>query len=123
MVEEPARQGVLLDLVLFSRDGLVKDVRAGGSLGCTNHEMVELKILCGRSKAKSRIATLDFQRANCDIFRDLLGDISWASHVVKVKGPVRAGQYLNSTSSKLNIGATLRVGNQETCVEEQGAHG
>lgn len=107
----------------MERDGFVRDVKVGGSLGYSPHEMVEFRTLSGRSKAKGRIATLDFQRANCDIFRDLLGDISWASHVVKVKGPVRAGQYLNSTSSKLNIGATLRVGNQETCVEEQGAHG
>ena len=83
-MEEPARQGVLLDLVLFSRDGLVKDVRAGGSLGCTNHEMVELKILCGRSKAKSRIATLDFWRANFDLFQGLHG-VSWA-RVLESKG-------------------------------------
>ena len=73
------RQGVLLDLVLIDRDGLVRDVKAGGRLGCSDHEMVEFKMeLVGRSKAKSRIATLDFWRANFDLFQDLLGGISWA---------------------------------------------
>ena len=37
--------------------------------------MVEFKILYGRSKAISRIATLDFRRASFDFFKDLLGGI------------------------------------------------
>ena len=69
---------MLLDLILTNRDGLVKEVKVGGSLGCSDHEMVEFKILSGRSKAISRIATLDFRRANFDLFRDLLGAIPWA---------------------------------------------
>ncbi|XP_068531176.1 uncharacterized protein [Anas acuta] len=78
VVEEPTRQRVLLDLVLSNRDGLVSDVKVGGSLGCSDHEMVEFQIELGKgSKAKSRIATLDFRRANFDLFWDLLGSISW----------------------------------------------
>uniref|UniRef100_A0A493TN05 SGNH hydrolase-type esterase domain-containing protein n=1 Tax=Anas platyrhynchos platyrhynchos TaxID=8840 RepID=A0A493TN05_ANAPP len=68
----------LLDLVLTNRDGLVRDVKVGGSLGCSDHEMVEFQMELGKgSKAKSRIATLDFRRANFDLFQDLLGSISW----------------------------------------------
>jgi len=55
------------------------NVMAGGSLGCSDHEMVELKILCGRSKVIHRIATLDFRRASFYFFEDLLGGIPWAS--------------------------------------------
>ena len=51
----------------------------GGSLGCSDHEMVEFKILCGRSKAKSKIAIPDFRRAYSDFFKDLLGGIPWAT--------------------------------------------
>ena len=72
VVEEPTRGGVLLDLILTNKEGLVKEVKVEGSLGCSDHEMVEFKILSGRSKARSRIATLDFRRANFDLFRDLL---------------------------------------------------
>lgn len=78
VVKEPTRYGVLLDLILSSRDEFVKDVKAGGSLGCINHGMVEFRILSGRSKPKSGIATLDFRRANFDLFQDLLRAIPWA---------------------------------------------
>lgn len=52
VVEEPTRQGLLLGLVLMNRDGLVRDMKFGGSLGCSNHEMVKFKILSGKTKAK-----------------------------------------------------------------------
>jgi len=69
---------VLLDLILTNKDGLVGDVKVGGRLGCNDCEIVELKILSGRTKAKSRIATIDYQRANFDLFQDQLGGVSWA---------------------------------------------
>src|SRR5699024_11282784 len=45
---------VLLDLVFSIEEGLVRDEKAGGRLGCSNHEVVAFKILCGRIKAISR---------------------------------------------------------------------
>ena len=36
-----------LDLVLTNKEGLVGHVKVGGSLGCSDHEMVEFRILCG----------------------------------------------------------------------------
>jgi len=41
VVEEPTRRGVLLDLVLTKKEGLIEDEKAGGSLGCSDHEMVD----------------------------------------------------------------------------------
>ena len=73
IVEEPRRRGLVLDLVLTNKKGLLRDVMVGQSLGCSNHEIVEFKVLCGRSKAISRIATLDVGIANFDFFKDLLG--------------------------------------------------
>jgi len=75
--EEPRRRGMLLDLVLTNKEGLVEDVKAGDSLGCSDHEMVEFRILRGGSRAISRIKTLDFRRANFGLFKDLLGGIPW----------------------------------------------
>jgi len=37
-------------------------------LGCTDHEIAEFGILCGRNKEISRIAILDFRRVNFDLF-------------------------------------------------------
>jgi len=77
VVEEPTRRGVVLDLVLTNKGGLVEDVKVGGSLGCTDHEMVEFKILRGGSRAISRIKTLDLRRADFALFKELLGGIPW----------------------------------------------
>ena len=77
VVEKPRRQGVLLDLVVTNTEGLVGDVKAGGSLGCSDHKLVEFRILHGGSRAISSIVTLDFRRANSGLFKDLLGRIPW----------------------------------------------
>ena len=77
MVEDPKRRGVLLDLVLTNKEGLVEDVKAGGRLGCSDHEMVEFRMLYGGSRAMSRITALDFRRVNFGLFKDLLGGIPW----------------------------------------------
>ena len=54
-----------------------EDVKVGGSLGCSDHDMVEFRILRGGSRAISRITTLDFGRAKFGLFKDLLGRIPW----------------------------------------------
>jgi len=69
--------GVLLDLVLTNKEGLVEHLKAGGNLGCSDHEMMEFRILRGGSRAISRIKTLDFQRPNFGLFKDLLGGMLW----------------------------------------------
>ena len=72
---------MLPDFVSTNEEGLVRDVMTGGSLGCSDHEMVAFKILCGRSRVISRIATLDFRRAIFDFFKNLLVGIPWARTV------------------------------------------
>jgi len=77
VMKELTRRGVLLDVVLTSKDGLAEDVKVGGSLGCSEHEMVNFRSLCGGSRAISRITALDFRRANFCLFKNLLGGIPW----------------------------------------------
>ena len=47
MIEEPARRVTVLDLILNNKDRLVGNVKLKGSLDCSDHEKVELKILAG----------------------------------------------------------------------------
>jgi len=61
VVEDSMSRGVLLDLVLTNKQRLVEDMNAGDSLGCSVCEMVELRILCGGSRAICRMTTLDFR--------------------------------------------------------------
>ncbi|GAB0204934.1 mitochondrial enolase superfamily member 1 [Grus japonensis] len=77
VTEEPTRRGAMLDLVLTSEEGLVGDVKLKGSLGCSDHEMVEFKILRAVRRMHSNLTTLDFRRADFGLFRDLLGRIPW----------------------------------------------
>jgi len=78
VVEEPTRKGALLDLVLTNKKELVEDVKVRGRLGCSDHEIVEFRILRGGSRVKSRIKTLDLWRADFALFKELLGGIPWA---------------------------------------------
>lgn len=49
----------------------------GGSLDCSGHQMVELRILYGGSKAVSRPRSLNFQAANLGLLKDLLRGNPW----------------------------------------------
>lgn len=65
VVEGPVRRSAQLDLMLMKRQGLVGEVEAGGSLGCSNHEIVAFRIRQESGRAVSRIAALEFRRDNC----------------------------------------------------------
>ncbi|GAB0183659.1 nucleoside diphosphate kinase 6 [Grus japonensis] len=58
------RRGAMLDLVLTNKEGLVGNVKVKGSLGCSDHEMVEFKILRAVRRVHSKLTTLDFRRAD-----------------------------------------------------------
>lgn len=67
-------KGVLLDLVLKIQEELVEDTKVGGSLGCSDHEMVEIRIL---HRVIRSTRTLNFQKANLSLFKDLFIGIPW----------------------------------------------
>ena len=67
----------MVDLVLTSMEGLVGNVKLKGSLGCSDHEIVEFKICRALRRAHSKLTTLDFRRADFGLFRDLLGRVPW----------------------------------------------
>lgn len=66
----------MLNLILMNREGLVRGVKAGDSLGYSDYEIVEFSILHEGSRTASKIATLDFWRVNFSFFGDLFGRIN-----------------------------------------------
>jgi len=77
VIEETTSRSVMLDLVLADKEGLVGNVKVKGSLGCSDHKMVEFKILRAERRVRSKLATLDFRRADFGLLRDLLSRMSW----------------------------------------------
>ena len=73
----PTRGGALLHLLLVTRAELVGEVKVGGRLGCSDHEMIEFSILGETKRGVSKTATLDFRRANSDLFKRLIDKIPW----------------------------------------------
>lgn len=52
----------MLNLMLTNGEQLFRDVKMRSSVGCSDHEIVELRILRGGHKTKGRIMTLDVRR-------------------------------------------------------------
>lgn len=66
---------MLLDLVFIRKAGQGCD--GWGKLGMQQSQYDEFKILCGRSRAMSRIATQDFRRATLTSSETYLGCSAW----------------------------------------------
>ena len=67
----------MLDLFLINEEGLVTNVNLKGSLGCSDHETVDFKILRASKRVCSKLATLDFRRTDFELFKELLGRVTW----------------------------------------------
>lgn len=65
------------ELTLANKEEAVEDVKVRGSLGCSDNEVVEFRILREENKANRRITALGFRRADSGQFMDLLGGILW----------------------------------------------
>ena len=55
----------------MNKEGPVEDVKVSGRLSCSDHEMLNFRILCGGSRGISRIKTLDLRRAEFALFKEL----------------------------------------------------
>ncbi|GAB0182327.1 hypothetical protein GRJ2_000698000 [Grus japonensis] len=121
------RRGAMLDLVLTNKEELVRNVKLKGSLGCSDHEMVEFKILRAERRAHSKLGTLDFRRADFGLFRDLLSRVPWDKALEGRRGPRKLVSIHESPPP--SSGAIhpkkeeVKQKCQEACMDEQGAPG
>ncbi|PKU30847.1 rna-directed dna polymerase from mobile element jockey-like [Limosa lapponica baueri] len=66
----------MLDFVLTNKEGLVGNMKLKGSLGCSDHEMMEVMILRA-VRTHKKLTTLDFRKADFGLWRDLIGGVPW----------------------------------------------
>ena len=62
VIEEPTRKGALLDLIQENKEEKARDVKIRVSFGCSDHEMVEFRILRGGSKKQDHNPELEESR-------------------------------------------------------------
>ena len=53
------------------------DVKVGGRLGHSDHEMLDFSILVEPRRGVIRTATVDFQRADFSLFRTMVERVPW----------------------------------------------
>ena len=75
----------ILDLLLISVNEMIGDIRIGGCLGCSEHATVEFMLWRNMTQAKSKIRTLNFRKADFQLFRKLINRTSW-KNVLMGKG-------------------------------------
>ena len=75
VLDRPTRGEALLDLLLTNAEEIIKGVKVGGSLGCSDHAQVKFVISSHVGLAKSGVRTLYFGRVNFKLFKELLAKI------------------------------------------------
>ncbi|XP_050791465.1 uncharacterized protein LOC127040991 [Gopherus flavomarginatus] len=76
-VEKATRGETVLDLILTNREELVENLKVEGSLGESDHEIIEFAILRKGRREYSRIETMDFRKADFGKLRELIGKVPW----------------------------------------------
>ena len=95
-------------------------MRVGGSLGYSDHEMVEFRILHGRSRVTSRVITWTSGGPTLASSNTCVEE-SHELGLWKAVGSKGAGQYSRATSSELKVGAP--PGGRSQAEEPGDAHG
>jgi len=87
----------ILDLLVTNTSELICDVKIAGSLGCSHHALVEFSVLKDVGQVKSIVSTLNFRKANFQLFRELVNRTSWET-VVRNREQNRAIRFLRMLS-------------------------
>ncbi|KAM6103455.1 uncharacterized protein LJ206_014212 [Theristicus caerulescens] len=77
VTDSPTIGDAILDLVVTNVSELIGDVRIGGSLGYSDHTPVEFTVLRDKGQVKSIVRTLNFRKANFQLFEELINRTPW----------------------------------------------
>lgn len=66
-----------MDLIFTEKEGLIRDMKVKSNLGCSDHEIVEFKILKGMERGKKPRSQPWTSGEQTGLFRDLLGRVPW----------------------------------------------
>ncbi|PKU49447.1 nedd4-binding protein 2-like 2 [Limosa lapponica baueri] len=96
VIDSPTRGDAMLDLLVTNTSELIGEVNIGSRLGCIDHALVEFSVLRDRGQVKSKVRTLTFREAKCQLFRELVDRTLWETFL-KDKGAEQSWQVFKDT--------------------------
>lgn len=67
----------LLDLLLTNPYDLIREIRIGGSMGCSDHTLIIFMISRGKDWVKNKVKTFNFKKANFHLSKEMVNTIPW----------------------------------------------
>jgi len=77
VIDTPTREDTILDLMLTNTSELIGDIKTGGSLGYSDHALVEFTLLRDMGRVTSIVRTLNSRKANFQVFKELVSMTPW----------------------------------------------
>lgn len=103
---------LLFDLVLTNTEELIKEVKTEGSLDCSDHALVVFVISGNSGLAKSKVRTMNFERANFQLFKYLVDENTWET-ALRNTGNEKSWQILRALFLQLKNSPSPYVRNRE----------
>ncbi|GAB0179981.1 ras GTPase-activating protein 1-like [Grus japonensis] len=77
IIDSRIRGDALLDLLVTNTSHLISDAEIGGSLGSGDNALVDFAVLRDMGQVKSKVRTLNFRKANFQLFKELVNRTPW----------------------------------------------
>jgi len=91
LIDTPTRGDTIPDLMLTSAGELISSIKMGGSLGSSDHALVEFTVLRDMGKARGKVRTLNFRKASFQLFKQLVSRTPWET-VLRDRGAEQSWQ-------------------------------
>jgi len=99
VIDSPTREDAILDLPVTNASEIIRDIKTGGSLGCSDHALVEFTVLRDMGQEKSKVRTWNFRKANFLLFKELVSRTPWET-ALRHKGAAQSQQIFKATFYK-----------------------
>ncbi|PKU47054.1 nedd4-binding protein 2-like 2 [Limosa lapponica baueri] len=91
VIDSPTRRDMILDLMVTNSSEQIGDIKIRGSLGCSDHALVEFTVLRDMSQARSKVRTLNFRKTKFQLFKKLVNRSPWET-ALRDKGAEQSWQ-------------------------------
>jgi len=77
IIDTPIGGGAILDHVVTNASELIDDMKTGGSLGYSDHALVEFTLLRDTRKSRSVFRMMNTRKASFQLFKQLVRKSLW----------------------------------------------